>query len=230
MAPRAAQPRRSRAAAVCFACALAIGGGMVALLRQQMFGLPLWALGWLFPAAAFGALWLLARTGRMAAASASRGAVALAVVCLLALPFALLFSTLEAVTTPTDNPAHYAQARRLCGQETEAFPAEVPQGAQDVTFWYNAPFLQGGEQLMLAYRDGDESALEAAAADALWSGPLAEAKAQYAPLTWLGMDMPAEATVHILACRPGTDGTWNHGLFACAAHDGARTCFLYESW
>lgn len=225
-----ARPRGSRAAGVCFLGALAIGGGMAALLRQQMFGLPAWALGWLAPAAAFGALWLLARTGRMAAASASRGAVALAVVCLLALPFALLFSTLEAVTTPTDNPAHYAQARALCGQGTEAFPAEVPPGAQAVDFWYNAPFMQGGNRLQLAYSGGDASALEAAAASALWSGPLAEAPAQYAPLTWLDMAMPPDATVHILACRPGSDGTWNHGLFACAAHDGVRTCFLYENW
>lgn len=222
--------RRSPAAAVGFCVSLAVGGAMLALLAQQMFRLPLWAFAWLAPAMCFGALWLLARAGRMKGQTASRGAKGLAIVCLLALPFALAFSALEAVTTPTDDPAHYARARKLCGTAVAAFPAEIPAGAQDVTFWYNAPFLQGGERLMLSYAGGDVSAMESAAAAALWSGPLAEARGLYEPMAWLGGDMAEDAEVHILACRPGTDGTWNHGLLACAACNGARTWFLYENW
>lgn len=222
--------RGSRASAVCFYIFLAIGLGIMALLRREVFGFQAWMLLWLAPAACFGLLWALSRKGRMAASTASQGAVDIVVLCLLVVPIALIFSGMMAATTPTDNPAHYAQARGLCGTAIDSFPADVPEGAENVDFWYNAPFLQGGGRLMLAYDGGDPSALSAAAEGAVWSGPMADALEACPPLSWESLSLSDAAVIHVLQCRPGSDGTWNHGLFALAARDGARTLFLYENW
>lgn len=48
--------RGSRASAVCFYIFLAIGLGMMALLRREVLGFQAWTLLWLAPAACFGLL------------------------------------------------------------------------------------------------------------------------------------------------------------------------------
>lgn len=65
---------------------------------------------------------------------------------------------------------------------------------------------------------------------AVWSGPMADALEACPPLSWESLSLSDAAVIHVLQCRPGSDGTWNHGLFALAARDGARTLFLYENW
>lgn len=164
--------------------------------------------------------------------------------------FALGYVLLLISTEPVVNPAAYEYTlHELNYPRNELiafFPEEIPEGAQDISFWHNYPFLQGGKRLSLSFTADEEyisSEIERFSAEAKWAGTHAEANGLNNEVSWesypeLGEStylLPDDYTIYILYSRPYMDSgdhIWNHGEVCSVAISDEKNRILYqmEDW
>lgn len=163
----------------------------------------------------------------------SRMTVVLTVLASIVLVLASFFYSLLlfvwSATMEINDVKYYSKAysRIENGEGVEGiFPETIPSDAEDISFHYNAPFLQGGELFELSYVTTYEALSE-------WEEFL-EAKAQ-----WLGSNEEwhrmnnwgfygEDSTRYQLYW----DGGYNHGEWSYVLIDGQsmRITFHYEDW
>lgn len=160
--------------------------------------------------------------------------------------FALFFADMFAVTQPSSDPAAYGYAlRELNYPRNEMiafFPEEIPNDAQDIDFWHNYPFLQGGERLSLAFTAGEEyidAEIERLSQDALWIGTHTQAGGlnngvsfqSFEAMNEEGYTLSDACTIYLLCSRPYKDSgdhIWNHGETAVAVINDEENRILYQ--
>lgn len=160
--------------------------------------------------------------------------------------FALFFVSMFAAVEPTSNPAAYEYILHELNYPRNKliafFPEEIPEGAQEVSFWHNHPFLQGGERLSLAFTADEEyisSEIDRLSGEAKWVGAHSESKGlnngisfqSFESMDEEGYTLPDDCTIYLLYSRPYRDfgdHIWNHGETCVVVISDEKNRILYQ--
>ena len=171
--------------------------------------------------------------------------VVLSAVCLLLGVFltggAILLGSVRAETA---DPETYEKVLELGGYPGDPalgyFPAQIPEGAQNVQFYYLSGW--GGTTVALQYGADDSKMTQyesACARAARWSGSLRDGDAAgygvYAsslPFYEGEEDIPADLTLYVLYFKGDGAQTLNHGQFCLAAisREEGEILYLANQW
>ena len=225
--------------AVMTALALVLLFHMLRLVSLEVE--PRWNFGVLFalPAAAFGAVtWATAR-GKLREKTSLIVTALLIAVSLAELFFSMMAFAFNSAVEPVTDPKYYPRAvEQVTHKLTTAFPDEVPEGARDVSFTYNTPFLQGGTLLRLGYT-ADTSDIQSAVAGfgdkVIWTGTINDTEADAYFLDAfndLPVGMEEDAVFYAFYGKPSQPHDWNHGQRSMAIVNAEETEIVYqaESW
>ena len=148
------------------------------------------------------------------------------------IPALLLFESVRTAFIPVENPARYERILRLRGYPDDplvaAFPPEIPAGAEEITFRYRTPLLQGGEELTLSFTPPPGMLEELKArCEASDTGALLPDWHLVADTGEWGEE-PDE--LWCFAAEPYRPGDWNHGEYSAAWVKDGRITFRMEDW
>ena len=153
-------------------------------------------------------------------------------IAVVGIPALLLFESVRTAFVPVENPARYARILRLRGYPDDplvaAFPPEIPAGAEEITFRYRTPLLQGGEKLTLSFTPPPGMLEELKArCEASDTGALLPDWHLVAESSEWGEE-PDE--LWCFAAEPYHPGDWNHGEYSAAWVKDGRITFRMEDW
>lgn len=163
----------------------------------------------------------------------SRMTVVLTVLASIVLVLASFFYTvllfIWSATADINNVKYYSKAySRIEDGEgvNDIFPEDIPGDAVDVSFHYNAAFLQGGERFELSYTESDDVISQ-------WEAFL-ESKSDWVGSNeeWHRMNNWSFHEEDITRYQLYWDGGYNHGEITYVLIDpsSSRITFCYEDW
>ena len=136
-----------------FRCVPYVNSGVAFLGANQRF---------LIPALVLGSIGLLALKGLFDSKITAVLMVVLSVIFLLGSICYMFMLSIWTATTDTEDVKYYSRAFAQIedGNGVKGmFPQSIPSDAKDISFHYNPPFLQGGEEFKLSYTVTEEKCL-----------------------------------------------------------------------
>ncbi len=183
----------------------------------------------IMPALLLGILAFFAAKGKLTALAIWIWTTVLAVVLFLASALYVPVLTVWTATTTTTDIGYYHRAYAQIGEVDgvkAVFPRAIPADAEDISFTYSPPFLQGGEVFELSYTTTTEKLVEWAerlTGESEWIG---SNQAWHTEHNWFLSD--ADATRYQLLW----DGGYNHGeiCYVLIDENAGRITFYYSRW